>query len=160
SSFFTSLVVWAIFKWENVSDDSRANRWLVFIAFIMGVSIGVHLLNLLTIPALAFVYYFKRFKPSRLGIISAGVISIIILGFIQFVVILKMPEAITTAELFFTNTLGMPFNTGSWFIVFISLTFILVGVWATHKYEEDIDYALSGSVISGFDFRTSCEGTD
>jgi len=69
SSLFTAVVFWVILKWERVADQKYANRWLVLIAFIMGLSIGVHLLNLLAIPAIVFVYYFKKYEVSRKGII-------------------------------------------------------------------------------------------
>ncbi|MBP8644132.1 MAG: DUF2723 domain-containing protein, partial [Bacteroidales bacterium] len=68
SSFFTAIVFWAMLKWEEVADEPHSNRWLIFIAYMMGLSIGVHLLNLLTIPALAFIYYYKKYKPTRNGI--------------------------------------------------------------------------------------------
>ena len=80
SSFFTAIVVWAIFKWENAADEPHNLRWLILIAYLMGLSIGVHLLNLLTIPAIAFVYYFKKHKVSTKGIIYTSVISILILA--------------------------------------------------------------------------------
>ena len=71
SSFFTAFVVWAIFKWERIEDDGAANRWLIFIAYMVGLSIGVHLLNLVTLPALALVYYFKKYKPTFWGGVAA-----------------------------------------------------------------------------------------
>jgi hypothetical protein len=64
SSFFTAIVFWAILKWESVADEKHASRWIILIAYLMGLSIGVHLLNLLAIPAIVFVYYFKKYKPS------------------------------------------------------------------------------------------------
>ena len=139
SSFFTALVVWAIFKWENQANGPLANRWLVFIAFMMGISIGVHLLNLLTIPALAFVYYYKKHKFSSLGFVVTGVVSVLILGFIQVGVIQKIPELITGFELFFTNTLGMPFNSGSTAVVFLLIFIIVGGVYWTHQSKDKIN---------------------
>ena len=65
SSLMTAIVFWAILKWENVADEPNANRWLIFIAYIIGLSIGVHLLNLLAIPAIVFVYYFKKYEVNR-----------------------------------------------------------------------------------------------
>ncbi len=65
SSFFTAFVVWAMLKWELIEDEGSANRWLIFIAYIMGLSIGVHLLNLVTIPALGLIYYFKKYNQRR-----------------------------------------------------------------------------------------------
>jgi len=75
SSLFTALVFWAILKWENVADQPYSNRWLVFIAYLMGLSIGVHLLNLLAIPAIVLVYYFRKYDATKAGIIKALIIS-------------------------------------------------------------------------------------
>jgi hypothetical protein len=83
SSFFTAIVFWAMFKWESVADEKHANRWIILIAYLMGLSIGIHLLNLLTIPALAFIYYFKKFKPSTSGVIKTAALGVAILGFIS-----------------------------------------------------------------------------
>ena len=84
SSLFTALVFWAILKWENVAFEPYANRWLVFIAYLIGLSIGVHLLNLLAIPAIVFVYYFKKYTPTPKGSIKTGLLSLIILGVVNF----------------------------------------------------------------------------
>ncbi len=69
SSFFTAITFWAILRWERVADEKHADRWIIFIAYLVGISIGVHMLNLLAIPAIAFVYYFKKFKASTKGAI-------------------------------------------------------------------------------------------
>src|SRR5690606_12007633 len=71
SSLFTAVVFWAVLKWEHVPDEKYADRWLVLIAYLMGLSVGVHLLNLLTIPAVGMVYYFRRFKPTPSGAVTA-----------------------------------------------------------------------------------------
>ena len=112
SSFFTAFVVWAIFKWENVADEPHNLRWLILIAYIMGLSIGVHLLNLLTIPAIAFVFYFRKYKVSTKGIIYTAIISLFILVFIQYGIIQEMLSLAGSFDLFFVNSLGMPFGTG------------------------------------------------
>ncbi|MBK7966279.1 MAG: DUF2723 domain-containing protein [Bacteroidetes bacterium] len=87
SSFFTAIVFWAMFKWESVADEKHANRWIILIAYLMGLSIGIHLLNLLTIPALAFIYYFRKFKPTRTGVIKTAIAGVAILGFVQYGII-------------------------------------------------------------------------
>lgn len=125
SSMCTAVVFWAILKWENIADQRHSDRWLVFIAFIMGLSIGVHLLNLLAIPAICFVYYFKRFKTSRKGIIYTAVASILILGFIQVGVIPGIVSFAAKFDLLFVNTLGLPFGSGVlvWAIILIAGTY-------------------------------------
>ena len=72
SSFFTAIVFWAIMKWESVADQAHSNRWIILIAYLMGLSVGVHLLNLLCIPAITFVFYYKKFQPSTKGFIYAS----------------------------------------------------------------------------------------
>jgi len=112
SAFFTALVFWAILKWEDVSEEIHADRWLVLIGFLIGLSIGVHLLNLLTIPAIVLVYYFKRFEFSWKGFIYSLITSVILLSLLMYGI---MPGIVTIAEkfdLFFVNTLGMPVNSG------------------------------------------------
>lgn len=119
SSFFTAFVFWAILKWEHVANEKHADRWLILIFYMMGLSIGVHLLNLLTIPAILMVYYFKRFDATLKGSIIAFMISIVILAFVQFGVIQYIPIFAAKFELFFVNSLGMPFNSGA--LVFLCL---------------------------------------
>lgn len=78
---------WAILKWENDADEPYSNRWLIFIAYLMGLSIGVHLLNLLAIPAIVMVYYFRKYTPTRNGVIGALFIGAAILGGVMYVLI-------------------------------------------------------------------------
>ena len=84
SAFFTALVFWAILKWENVADEKYADRWIILIAFLIGFSIEVHLLNLLTIPAIGLVYYFRKFEFSWKGFIIAIVSSLLILALLMY----------------------------------------------------------------------------
>ena len=107
SSFFTAIVFWAILKWENAADEPHNLRWLILIAYLMGLSIGVHLLNLLTIPAIAFVYYLRLYKPTTKGIIYTSIISVLVLAFIQYGIILEMITWAGSMDLFFVNSLGM-----------------------------------------------------
>lgn len=138
SSLFTAVVFWAILKWENVADEKYANRWLVLIAYLIGLSIGVHLLNLLVIPAIAFVYYFKKYTPSVRGFIKTGVLSLIILGIVNFGVIPGVIKIAGWFELFFTNTLGMPFNTGVIVYVLLIVGLLTWGIRYTLQKEMPI----------------------
>lgn len=112
SSLFTALVFWAILKWEAHADEKGSVRWIVFIAFMMGLSIGVHLLNLLCIPAITFVYYFKRYTPTKKGIAITGALSIFILGFIQYGIIPGTYNIGSKIEKMVVNGFNMPFNSG------------------------------------------------
>ncbi len=128
SSFFTAIVFWAILKWENVADEPHNLRWLILIAYLMGLSIGVHLLNLLTIPAIAFVYYLRLYKPTTKGIIYTSIISVLVLAFIQYGIILEMITWAGSIDLFFVNSLGMPFGTGIIIYGLIIISFLIWGI--------------------------------
>jgi len=112
SSLFTAIVFWAILKWENVAHEKYANRWIILIAYLIGLSIGIHLLNLLAIPAIVFVYYFKKYEVSRNGIIYASLISVILLGLIMYGIIPGIVIVASWFELLFVNGFGLPYNTG------------------------------------------------
>jgi len=133
SYFCTAIVIWSIFKWEEAADEKHNYRWLIFIGFMIGVSIGVHLLNLLTIPALTLVYYFRKFKTTRWGIVLSLSFSFILLAFIMYILIPWIPKMASQFELLFVNGFGLPFNSGTiiYFILFIGL--IIWGLWYTRK---------------------------
>jgi hypothetical protein len=133
SSFFTALVFWAILKWDAVADEPFADRWLIFIAYMMGLSIGVHLLNLVTIPALAYVYYFRRYPYSIKGMIYTFLISLVILGVVQVGVITGLPSVANGFEIFFVNSLGLPFNSGIIFFVVLFLGSLVYGIRYTQS---------------------------
>ena len=119
SSFFTAITFWAILKWERAAGNKHADRWLVLIAYLIGVSLGVHLLNLLCIPPVIMVWYFRRYKATYKGAILAFLAGCGILGFVQVGIIQYIPKIAAGFDIFFTNNLGLPFDLGS-------LTFILL----------------------------------
>lgn len=147
SSLFTALVFWAMLRWDETADEPHADRWLVLIAYLMGLSIGVHLLNLLTIPALAFVYYFRRFKPSVLGIIGTLFIGVFFLLFVQYGIIPGFVKRAASFEWVFTNWFGLPFYSG--FIVYFLLItgFVVFGLWATTKKDASILVYILATVV-------------
>ena len=122
STFLTSLVFWCILKWEKLDDPSDQNRWLILIAYLMGLSVGIHLLNLLTIPVIALVYYYKKNqKPTRWGLVATLMISCLTLvgilyGLITFANLAKY------FELVFVNSFGLPFGTGAVFFGILVLS--------------------------------------
>ena len=133
SSLFTAAVFWSILRWESLSDGRSEMRYIVLIAYLMGLSIGVHLLNLLAIPAICFVFYFKRFEVSRKGLIYTGLVSIVILGLLQSIII---PGVVSTAgrfEKLFVNSLGLPFNTGVIFYILLVAALLVFGLIYTHR---------------------------
>ena len=127
SSFFTALVFWAILKWENVADEKNANRWLILIAYLVGLSIGVHLLNLLAIPAIGLVYYFRKYEFSWKGVIWALIASMGILLGIQYGIIPGVPRIAFLFDRIFVNGFGLPFNSG---ILFLIVLTVVGSVWA------------------------------
>jgi hypothetical protein len=133
SSLFTAVVFWAILKWENVADEKYSNRWLIFIAYLMGVSIGVHLLNLLAIPAIVMVYYFKKFKTTRNGVIGALVIGGAILGGVMYVIIPGLIWLASKFELLFVNGFGMPYNSGVLAYCILLIASLAYGIYYTQK---------------------------
>ncbi|UFH52830.1 DUF2723 domain-containing protein [Spirosoma sp. KNUC1025] len=129
SSFFTAIVVWAAFKWERIDDQAAANRWLLLIAYLVGLSIGVHLLNLVILPALALSFYFhKTDKPTFWGGVLALSIGLLILGIIN-AAIPGLPTLAFAVERFFVNTLGMPFKSGTLFFSVVLLGGLAYGIW-------------------------------
>lgn len=120
SSFLTALVFWSILKWEDSltnNNDSQADRWVVLIAFLMGLSIGVHLLNLLTIPAIVMVYYFKRYPVTNMGTFWAFMLGCLITGVVQYGVIQFVPILASKMDILFVNSFGLPFSSGVLFTI-------------------------------------------
>lgn len=113
SSFFTGLVIWCILKWDLIEDPGRSNRWLILIAYAVGLSIGVHLLNLLTLPALALIYYFKRHRATARGVTLTLAVSIALTLVIYDVIIPGIPTLAGQFELFFVNSIGLSFGSGA-----------------------------------------------
>ncbi|MBN1157875.1 MAG: DUF2723 domain-containing protein [Bacteroidales bacterium] len=136
SSLFTALVFWAILKWENISDTSHSNRWIIFIAYLMGLSIGVHLLNLLAIPAIVLVYYFKHHEVTRKGVIKALTVSALILAGIIYIIIPGVVKVAAFFELMFVNTFGLPYNSGILFYAIVLITLIVWGLYTTYRRKK------------------------
>jgi len=138
SSLFTAIVFWAILKWEEDVEKGPAKRWIILIFYLIGLSIGVHLLNLLAIPAIAFVYYFKKYKPTLKGIFVTGFISVALLGLIMKGIIGWVVKLASWFEITFVNSFGMPFNSGTiiYFILLIGL--IIFGLRYTQKHQKVI----------------------
>ena len=134
SSMFTALVVWLMLKWEEQADEPHSSRWIVLIAYLMGLSIGVHILNLLTVPALVFIYYFKRYKNVTLkGMALATLLSLAILGFINGIIIPYTVYLGAMVDLFAVNSLGLPVNTGIVIFAFALLGVLSWGIVRTHR---------------------------
>jgi hypothetical protein len=136
SSFITAIVFWAILKWEEQAGSAYSNRWLILITYITGLSIGIHLLNLLVVPAIVFVYYFKKYKVTTKGIIWTSIISIILLGVLVWGIIPQTPVIASWFELFFVNSLGLPVNSGLLFFVAALIAGLAYVVHYTHQKKK------------------------
>ena len=130
SSFFTAIVFWAALKWDEEydKDGDGANRWMLLIAYLVGLSIGVHMLNLLAIPAIVYMYYFKKNEPTKKGFLVTGVVSILILGFIFFGLIPQIVKWLGIVERTFVNSFGLPFNSGTVFFIAALVGLIYFGL--------------------------------
>jgi len=136
SSFFTAIVFWAMLKWELMRDESQANKWLIFIAYMIGLSSGVHLLGLVTVPALALIYYFKKYKePTFWGVVIALTASLILIAFVDSFVIKGLPSIAQSLEITFKNTFGLPFNSGALFMGIVVILLLFLAIRITAKKE-------------------------
>ena len=136
SSLFTAMVFWAMTKWYEQADTPYANRWIVLISFLMGLSIGVHLLNLLTIPALVFMFYYRKREDGHYSFweyVKIFLLSAVILAVILFGIIPYLPKFAAYTDLFFVNVLGLPFNTGAAFFMIALLAACFWGLFHTMK---------------------------
>lgn len=135
SSLSTAVAFWMILKWEEAVTlgNKQADKWILLLAYTMGLSIGVHLLNLLTIPAIGMIYYFKRYKFSWTGVLMCFGVSMIILLFIQYGIIPGLPSLALKLDLMFVNSIGLPFNSGAIFLMLVIITGIFFGLKYAHK---------------------------
>ncbi|MFD0792932.1 DUF2723 domain-containing protein [Mucilaginibacter litoreus] len=143
SSLCIAVVFWAILKWEAHADEPGADKWIVLIAYVMGLSIGIHLLNLLTIPAIALVYYFRRYKNITIkSTLIAFLISIVILAFVQYGIRGYTIKFAAFFDLFFVNSLGLGFGSGA-IVFFLLLIAIIVGgiIYSIRKNKPALNLA-------------------
>lgn len=131
SSFFTAFVVWGVLKWDVIEDESKANRWLLLVAYMIGLSIGVHMLNLVTLPALGLIYYFKKFKTTTWGVIATLALSSGIVLFINDFIVPGLPTLAGHFELFFVNTLGLFFGSGALVFTLLLIAVLVYGIYFT-----------------------------
>ncbi|WP_199121223.1 DUF2723 domain-containing protein [Pedobacter sp. ASV28] len=150
STLCTAIVFWAILKWENQLND----RWLLFISFIIGLSIGMHLLSLLVIPTISLVYYFRKSSKTTLwGTIKAFLIGCTLLGLVQFGVIQYVVLSAAKTDLLFVNTLGMGFGTGALFFLIVLIGALVYGIYYSiqkKRYHLNLGLLCLSLVLFGF----------
>lgn len=157
SSMFTALVFWLILKWEDHADEPHSDRWLVLIFYLTGLSIGVHLLNLLCLPAIALVYYFKKNPNAKAGgAICALLISMLLVVAVLYGVVPGIVKVGGWFELFFVNLLGLGFNSGLIIYILVLIAVVLSAIWSTNGRRRTLIstlYVLSVSLL-GIPFFT------
>ena len=122
SSMLTAIVFWAILKWEEEADEAYANRWIILICFLTGLSIGVHLLNLLVIPVIAFIVYYKKHKDEKVSLWKSFLILLlggVFVALVLYGIVPLLPKLLAVTDRFFVNTLGCPFNVGTTFMMLV-----------------------------------------
>ena len=138
SSLFTAVVFWLILKWENRANEAHSDRWLILIAYLTGLSIGVHLLNLLCIPAIVLVYYYKKNPNADLkGSLIALTGSMVLVGVVLYGIVPGIVKVGGWFELLFVNTLGCPFNTGLVFYIIILAASLIWGVYESYTLRSN-----------------------
>ncbi|MGC9330593.1 MAG: glycosyltransferase family 117 protein [Bacteroidales bacterium] len=158
SSFFTAIVFWAMLRWEQAIDSKHAYRWILLIALLIGLSIGVHLLNLLAIPAMVFIYYFKKYKPTRKGVLGALAIAILILAILMYGVIPGVAKVSFKFDLLFVNNMGLPYYSGVFTWLILLLASLAGSIYFTqYKFNKNMGVAciVIGLILLGLPFMTN-----
>jgi len=148
SLLFTAVVFWAMLKWEERADQPYADRWLLFISFLVGVSIFVHWLNLLCLPAMAFIYYFRRYEATRNGMLATLFIGVALVAFILWGIIPGTVDLAAAFELGFVNGLGLPFNSGLAIFLIALVGAFVAALQYTYKNSKPVLH----NVLLGFMF--------
>ncbi|WP_324675996.1 DUF2723 domain-containing protein [Hymenobacter sp. GOD-10R] len=149
SSLFTAAVVWIMLKWENRAHEADSDKWLILIGYVVGLSIGVHLLNLLALPALGFIYYYRRTaNPTWWGGVLTLVVSMVIVGAILVGIIPGLPSLAGAVEVFFVNSLGLPFDSG---LIFFLIVFVAL-IWLGFRYSFRTRNRLVNTAMLSFVF--------
>jgi len=138
SSFFNAIVFWAILKWESNADNQKSDNWILLIFFLMGLSIGVHLLNLLAIPAIVIVYYNKRYNVTKKGIIKAFVFSLLILISLVFILVPGVVKLAAYFDLLFVNQFKLPFYSGVIFYLVLLCSLLIFLIWYSVKHKKQL----------------------
>jgi len=139
SSLVTAVVFWAMTMWYDHADDPYANRWIVLIAFVMGLSIGIHVLNLLAIPAIVFMYWYRKRAGKTMPFwefVKVFLIGTVILGLLYFIVIPWLPKLAAYVDLLFVNVFGLPYNSGAAFFLLAVLAACFWGLFKTYAKEK------------------------
>ena len=147
ASFFTALLFWLITRWDQVADTPRGNKWLVIISLVIGLSVGVHLMAMLAIPAVCFVYYARKYRFTIKSFLIANVITLIILAFVFKIIFPVVMTFFGRTEIYVVNNLGMPFNSGTIIAAIILIAVFYFAIKLTQKYGSALLNTISWCVI-------------
>jgi len=148
SSLVIALVFWGMLKWEEEADKPYSGRWIILIAYIMGLGLGIHRLNLLIIPVLVFVYYFKIYEVTTKGVIKTFLVSILLLWLMVFVLMPGVPEVAGWFELLFVNIIGLPYNSGLLFYMVVLFGALAFGIhYSLKKKNVLLNYIMTSLLV-------------
>ena len=148
SSLVTALVFWGMLKWEEEEDQTYSGRWIILIAYIMGLGLGIHRLNLLVIPVIVFVFYFKKYEVTTKGVIKTLLFSGVLLWLMVFVLIPGVPKLAGWFELLFVNIFGLPYNSGLLIFIFILFGGLAYGIFYSLNHKKVIlNYMLTSFMV-------------
>ncbi|HLN55212.1 MAG TPA: DUF2723 domain-containing protein [Bacteroidales bacterium] len=148
SSLIIAVVFWGMLRWEEEADEPSSGRWIILIAFIMGLGLGIHRLNLLIIPIFVLVYYFKKYQVTTRGVIKALLLAVLLLWIMVFVLIPGVPEVAGWFELLFVNGFGLPYNTGLFFFLIALFAGLAYGIYYSLRSGKVIlNYALTAFAV-------------
>ncbi|MGQ9620523.1 MAG: glycosyltransferase family 117 protein [Bacteroidales bacterium] len=144
SSLVTALVFWAMLKWEEEADETYSGRWIILIAYMMGLGMGIHRLNLLAIPVIVFIYYFRKYRVTTAGILKTFAVAVFLLWLMVFVIMPGIPKAGGLFELFFVNSLGLPYNSGLLFYIIFLIIAVVSGIrYSIKKQKIFLNYVIT-----------------
>ncbi len=148
SSLVTALVFWAMLKWEDEADKPYSGRWIILTAYVMGLGLGIHRLNLLVIPVLVFVFYFRKYEVTAKGMLTTLLVAGLLLWLMVFVLMPGVPEVAGWFELLFVNVLGLPYNSGLLFYLVILFGGLAYGIYYSLKSKRVIlNFALTSLLV-------------
>jgi hypothetical protein len=148
SSLVTGLVFWAMLKWEEEADKPYSGRWIILIAYIMGLGLGIHRLNLLVLPALVFVFYFRKYEVTAKGVIRTLFVSILLVGLLVFVLMPGVPKVAGWFELLFVNGFRLPYNSGLLFFIAVLIAALVYGIRYSLKSKRVVlNYVLTAITV-------------
>jgi hypothetical protein len=148
SSLVIALVFWGMLKWEEEADEKYSGRWIILIAYVMGLGLGIHRLNLLIIPVFVFVFYFKKYEVTKIGVLKAFLFAVVLLFLMVFVLIPGVPEVAGWFELLFVNVIGLPFNSGLLIYVIVVFAGLSYGIYySLQKKKVILNYALTALTV-------------